>query len=567
MANVALYARVSSEQQADAGTIRSQVSSLLEKIAADGVSLPTTELQFVDEGYSGATLIRPALERLRDGIFNGAVDCVYVHSPDRLARKYAYQILLMDEFQKGGAKIVFLNRKIGDTPEDDLLLQVQGMMAEYERAKILERSRRGKLQSAKRGSVNVLGGAPYGYHYIGKHDGNGDARYEIIFEEARIVQQVFEWIGRDRLSIGEVKRRLDEAGAKTRSGKTFWDRSVIWAMLKNTAYIGKAAFGKTKLGDKRSRLRPQKNSSDRPRQSYSTYDVPQEQWIFIPVPPLVSQELFDAVHEQLSENRLRNREHYRGATHLLQGLICCKSCGYAFYGKPVSNKSAKGKTRTYAYYRCIGTDAYRFGGKRICENKQVRTDLVDDLVWKQVAELLHDPRRLEKEYNRRLTKGPKEAPERLEADRKILQNKISRMIDSYADGLISKEEFEPRVKRNKAQLAKLNEQCKILAEQENNSRQLQLLIVRLDEFAAKLKGKIDKLDWETKRQIIRSLVKSVEVDHERVNVVFRVDALPFELAPVGGQSLQHCNKRDYTNLRLTQRRTQIGSKLMIETPI
>jgi site-specific DNA recombinase len=549
VANVALYARVSSEQQADAGTIRSQVSSLLEKISSDGIALPNKEMQFVDEGYSGATLIRPALERLRDSIFNGAVDCVYVHSPDRLARKYAYQILLMDEFQKGGAKIVFLNRKIGDTPEDDLLLQVQGMMAEYERAKILERSRRGKLQSAKRGSVNVLGGAPYGYHYIGKHDGNGDARYEIIFEEARIVQQIFEWVGRDRLSIGEVKRKLDEAGTKTRSGKTFWDRTVIWAMLKNTAYIGKAAFGKTKLGEKRSRLRPQRNASDRPRQSYSTYDVPPDEWIYIPVPPLVSQELFDAVHEQLSENRSRNREHHRGATHLLQGLICCRSCGYAFYGKPVSNKSAKGKTRTYAYYRCIGTDAYRFGGKRICENKQVRTDLVDDLVWRQVAELLHDPRRLEKEYNRRLTKGPKEAPERLEADRKTLQNKIGRMIDSYADGLISKEEFEPRVKRNKVQLAKLNEQCKILAEQENNSHQLQLLIVRLDEFAAKLKGKTDKLDWETKRQIIRSLVKSVEVDQERVNVVFRVGALPFELAPAGGRSLQHCNKREYTALR------------------
>jgi site-specific DNA recombinase len=122
------------------------------------------------------------------------------------------------------------------------------------------------------------------------------------------------------------------------------------------------------------------------------------------------------------------------------------------------------------------------------------------------------------------------------------------MIDSYAEGLISKEEFEPRVKRSKAQLATLNEQCKLLNEQENNSRQLQLLIVRLDEFAAKLKGKIDKLDWETKRQIIRSLVKSVEIDQEQVNVVFRIGALPFDLAPAGGGSLQHCNKRDYSSL-------------------
>jgi site-specific DNA recombinase len=174
-------------------------------------------------------------------------------------------------------------------------------------------------------------------------------------------------------------------------------------MLKNPAYIGKAAFGKTKIGEKRSRVRPQRNSSDRPRQSYSTYDVPKDQWIYIPVPALVSAELFDAVQEQLAENRSTNRERRRGAMYLLQGLVCCKACGYAFYGKPVRNKTSKGK-REYAYYRCIGTDAYRFGGKRICENQQIRTDLVDDLVWHQVLTLLHDPKRLEREYNRRLHK-------------------------------------------------------------------------------------------------------------------------------------------------------------------
>ncbi len=549
MANVALYARVSSEQQAEAGTIKSQVSSLLEKISADGLALPSTQMQFIDDGHSGATLIRPALERLRDCVFNGLVDCVYVHSPDRLARKYAYQILLMDEFQKAGAKIVFLNREIGKTPEDDLLLQVQGMMAEYERAKILERSRRGKLQGAKRGAVNVLSGAPYGYRYVGKHDGDGQSRYEIIFEEARVVQQIFEWIGRERMSIGQVKRKLDESGIKTKSGKSFWDRTVIWAMLKNPAYIGKAAFGKTKLGDKRTRIRPQRNSSDRPRQSYSTYDVPKEDWIYIPVPALVSEDLFNAVQDQLSENREQNRERRRGALHLLQGLICCKCCGYAFYGKPVRNKIDKTKTRTYAYYRCIGTDSYRFGGKRICDNKQIRTDLVDDLVWRQVSELLHDPQRLEREFNRRLKKGQKQDPEHLDAERKKLQSKINRMIDSYAEGLITKEEFEPRVKRSKAQLATLDEQSKAISDQENSSRQLQLLIVRLDEFAAKVRGKLDKLDWETKRQIIRSLVKAVEIEQDQVNVVFRVGALPFELAPSGGRSLQHCNKRDHRALR------------------
>ena len=125
-----------------------------ERIAADGLTLET-EMRFLDEGYSGATLIRPALERLRDVAATGAIDCLYVHSPDRLARKYAYQVLLLDELQRCGVEVIFLNHPLGQTPEEDLLLQVQGMVAEYERAKILERSRRGKLHAARQGSVSV----------------------------------------------------------------------------------------------------------------------------------------------------------------------------------------------------------------------------------------------------------------------------------------------------------------------------------------------------------------------------------------------------------------------------
>ena len=182
----AIYARVSSEQQAEAATIDSQVAVLQERIASDGLTLET-EMRFLDEGYSGATLIRPALERLRDVAATGAMDRLYVHSPDRLARKYAYQVLLLDELQRCGVEVVFLNHPLGKTPEEDLLLQVQGMVAEYERAKILERSRRGKLHAARQGSVNVLSGAPYGYRYVSCREGDGEARYEIVLEEARVI--------------------------------------------------------------------------------------------------------------------------------------------------------------------------------------------------------------------------------------------------------------------------------------------------------------------------------------------------------------------------------------------
>ena len=237
----------------EAGTIDSQLTALQERVAQDGFTL-TEELTFVDDGYSGSTLIRPGLEQLRDVVALQGLDRLYVLDPDRLARKYAYQVLLLDEFQRAGVEVIFLNRALGQSPEDELLLQVQGMVAEYERAKILERSRRGKRHAAQTGQVSVLCGAPYGYRYISKQEGGGQAHYEIILDQARVVRQIFDRVGRDRASIGEVCRRLQQAGERTRTGRTTWDRSVVWGILKNPAYKGTAAFGKTKAGPMRPKI-------------------------------------------------------------------------------------------------------------------------------------------------------------------------------------------------------------------------------------------------------------------------------------------------------------------------
>lgn len=270
---VAIYARVSSRQPEEESSIESQLAELRERVEQDGFHLDE-ELVFVDEGYSGASLVRPGLERLRDVIVLGGVDQLYIHSPDRLARKYAYQVLLIDEFERTNVEVVFLNRELRQTPEDELLLQVQGIVAEYERAKILERSRRGKRHGAQMGKVAVLSGAPYGYHYVSKNEGDGQARYEIVPEEAHIVQQIFYWIGVERVSTGEVCRRLQQSGIPTRTGKDVWDRTVVWGMLKNPAYKGTAAFGKTRYGSMRPRLRAQRGCPEQPRRPMSTDNVP-----------------------------------------------------------------------------------------------------------------------------------------------------------------------------------------------------------------------------------------------------------------------------------------------------
>jgi site-specific DNA recombinase len=548
----ALYARVSSEQQAEEHTIDSQVAALRTRVTEDGLSL-AAEREFLDEGYSGATLVRPALERLRDLIAAGGVERLYVHSPDRLARRYAYQALLLDEFQAAGIEVVFVNRSLGQSPEDELLLQVQGMVAEYERAKILERSRRGKRHGAQVGMVSVLGGAPYGYRYIKKDEGGGAAMFEIVLDEARVVRQVFQWVGQERATIGEVARRLTAAQERTRMGRTVWDRTTVWDMLKNPAYMGMAAFGKTQAGPLGPRLRAQRGRPLQPREARSSRDTPREDWLHIPVPPIVDAAIFAAVDEQLQENRRRARLGLRGAKYLLQGLVCCAECGYAYYGKAISPSARKHHPRHYAYYRCVGTDAYRFGGVRMCGNHQIRTDLLDLAVWREARALLEQPHRLEQEYRQRLTVRSEQETERtaVERQRDKLRQGLARLIDSYTEGYLEKPEFDSRITRQRQRIAALDDQVRQLAEAEALQRELRLLIGQLEDFAAQVENGLEIADWLTRRGIIRMLVSRVEIDHTHVNIVFRVPPNPFVASPdaLDRGVLQHYRRRNGTTLR------------------
>jgi site-specific DNA recombinase len=195
---------------------------------------------------------------------------------------------------------------------------------------------------------------------------------------------------------------LQQQGYLTRNGKSAWDRTTVWGILKNPAYTGTVAFGKTRIGPMRERLRPVRGGAEQPRWPYSTYDVPEQEWLWMPVPALIAGDLFETVQEQLAENRRRNRQNRRGQRYLLQGLLVCRQCGYAYYGKAISPRAAKGKRRDYAYYRCCGSDAHRFGGQRLCANPQLRTDRADAAVWQEVQRLLQDPDMIAAEYERRL---------------------------------------------------------------------------------------------------------------------------------------------------------------------
>ncbi|MFB3107294.1 MAG: zinc ribbon domain-containing protein, partial [Pseudomonadales bacterium] len=270
---------------------------------------------------------------------------------------------------------------------------------------------------------------------------------------------------------------------------------------------------------------------------------------FIDVPGLVSEALFEAVAEQLAENKKRNRQGKRGAKYLLQGLLQCQCCRYAYYGKPVSRSSAKGKKVRYAYYRCVGSDAYRFGGQRICHNKQVRTDLLEEAVWEDVCSLLCDPERVAHEYERRVQRNDektKGTSNQLAAQIRKTKRTIARLIDAYEDGLLTKEEFEPRIRNSKQRLDSLQQDAATLADEQVKAEELRLVIGQLQEFSERLADELKEPDWHSKREIIRGLIKRVEVGAEDVRVVYKVSPSPFAQGPASGASLQHCLRRGFS---------------------
>ena len=368
--SAAIYARVSSERQKEEGTVGSQIETLVEYARKEGFAV-VPEWILADEGYSGATLIRPALERVRDLASEGVLEAVLIYSPDRLSRKYAYQVLLIEELASQGVEVVFVQSPSTRTPEEQLLVQFQGMIAEYERAQIAERSRRGKRHRAKAGVVNVLSGAPYGYRYI-KRTEVSEAYYEVVGAEAEVVNQVFERYTEEGWSIGAIARWLNEQGIETRKAAR-WERSTVWGMLRNPAYEGKACFGKTERAERRKITRPlRQRGGFSPRVSASR-ERPRAEWIEISVPALVSGSTFALAQEKLQSNKRYAARNTREPT-LLQGMLVCSQCGYAFY-----RTSTRTRKRKLYYYRCLGSDDYRYPQGRVCQNRPVRQDYLDEV--------------------------------------------------------------------------------------------------------------------------------------------------------------------------------------------
>ena len=504
----AIYARVSSEKQKDENTIASQTAALVEFAANNDFSVSVDSI-IEDAGFSGATLVRPGLEKLRDLAAEGQIQAVLIHSPDRLSRKYAYQVLLTEELARHGVETVFLKAPQTATPEDHLMVQFQGMIAEYERAQILERSRRGKRHRAQQGQVSVLSGAPYGYRYVRKTDDSA-AYYEVIEAEAAVVRMVYERYTTGGISIGAITRLLNDRGVPTRKKTTRWERSVTWAMLRNPAYKGTAYFGKTKIAQRQRITRPLRLRGGIAQRNSANHERPQSEWIEIAVPAIVSEEAFALAQDLLQTNRERSPRRTI-APSIVQGLVSCKKCGYA-----LSRTSTRSSARVIHYYRCIGSDAYRHLGGSLCDNRPVRQDLLDEVVWREVIRLLEDPTLINEELERRLAAAKDAAPskrreETLNRELVRLQKSIERLTTAYQEDLLSLDELRQRLPAlrqregaNRAELQSITDQIATRAAYLRLAQTLTAFLNRLRESA-------DTLDVAERQRIVRLVVKEVLV--------------------------------------------------------
>ena len=395
------------------------------------------------------------------------------------------------------------------------------MFAEYEKAQILERYRRGKTHRARTGSINVLSGAPFGYRDVRKNTHTG-AAYEVIEHEAALVAELFRCYTDQGASIAELTRWLTSQGVPTRPGKHRWDRSVVWGMLRNPAYAGRAMFGKTMVVPESPGLNRVARLQGRstPRAS-KTIDRPRGEWTEITVPAIVSQDTFDRAAQRLADNKRFASRNSKDPS-LLQGLAACTSCGYGYY-----RTSTRTTNKKIYYYHCLGSDDYRYEGGRVCANKPVRADYLDTVVWDHITALLSDPALIRTEIDKRL--HPARASDPVNQQRARLDTALTKttrgiaaMIEAFGEQLITIDELRARMPDLRARQTNLRHQIDALDTQLADRQAYLTLATDLEGFLTQLRQSAATSTTDQRRHVLRLLVKDVLIGPGKVTIRHRI---------------------------------------------
>jgi site-specific DNA recombinase len=535
MMEVALYARVSTNRQQQQQTIEHQFSRLREHVAMQSDWHLAEEHIYRDDGYSGAKLNRPGLDQLRDRAAMGAFERVLVTAPDRLARNYVHQMLLLEELTQQGCAVEFLERPMSNDPHDHLLLQIRGAVAEYERTLIADRMRRGRQAKIRSGQLLPWTVPPYGY-LLDPECPRDPHRLRLDPVKAAVVIQIFAWYTDPQTpqTLYGVAKRLSDVQVPTPMGKPRWNASSVRGLLCNPVYIGIAHSGKSRPVPARTRksaLRPVgPGLSHRP--------TPPEDWLPIPVPALISQETFDAAQARLAQNSHMACRNNTAHQYLLRGLVSCGQCELACTGRT----SQSG----YSYYFCRGrTDPLRAALEARCIARYIRAQALDALVWQDLCQVLTQPALITQELER--AQGGAWLPQALQARQRTLHEALTqlerqqaRLLDVYLAEVVGHEEFERKRQELSQMQQSLNRQLRQLEAQAQQQIDVLALSRGIEAFCQRLEPTLNKLTFAQRRQLVELLIDRIIVNDGQVEIRYVVPTGP------QGETIPFCHLRlDY----------------------
>lgn len=492
---IAIYARVSSETQAKEGTINSQIEALRDYAKVHSLDIA---FECLDDGYSGTTLARPGLDQLRDLVQTGSIKGVLILAPDRLSRKQSSLLILLEEFKKRNVQLIFTNQNFSDSPEDNLMLQIQGAVAEYERTKIIDRMRRGTIHALKKGQI-IMGNAPLGYRYIPKSK-TEIGHLELNSDEAKIVKYIFDLYVNKKLKGTQIADRLNGECVPCRGAK-WWSRQ-IYEVLKSERYIGLVYMHKNIAVEPKKKLkvnpyRKTKNSGRLPR--------PRDEWIEIPIPAIVDKTTWDKAQELLKQNAYRARRNNNKHNYLLRGLVVCGLCGCVASGY-VSNKST--------YYSCGAKRNKNMTTKPHDEVIHVKHKFFDEKIWTGLAELLSDPENLKAQLEKRIQVKqaqfpPSQAITEFDKELEQLATQEKRILDAYREEVINLEELKAQKEKISSRRKVLEAKKKAIPSHTDDLERPQITMDMLGDVSARFQRVMAKADFSNREKLVNLLINSV----------------------------------------------------------
>jgi site-specific DNA recombinase len=500
---IGIDARGSTQRQAQADGIAQQIDRLQAHALQQGWTVAAEPI-FRDDGSSGARLTRPGLERLRDSAALHELDRVLIPAPDRLARNDVHQGLLLEEITAPGGQVAFLDRPMSQDPHDQLLRQIRGAVAEYERSLIVERMRRGRLRKLQAGILLPWTRPPYGDRVDPDRPGD-PAGVRTDTAQAAVVAEMSAWYADEARSLFGLATKLQRDRVAPPGGRGYWSLSTLYGILTNPVDPGQVDAGRVQAGSRHVR--------------------PRAEWIAVaPVPAIVPQELVDRVPTKLGQNKQFARRHNTAHADRLRALVSCGVCGLACFGR--------GMPTGYRYDSCRGKPA-AFDSHRAtrCPARYIPAERLDAVVWEDLCQLLTHPEALQFALER--AHGEHWLPQDLQARRAVLrrghsrlQQQIERLTEADLAGVLSLEEYRRRRPDLERAQQALDAQAAQLEAQVDRQAAIKRLGLSVEDFCRRVRDGLEQATWEQKRQLVEWLVARVIVTNGEVEIRYVIPTTP-----------------------------------------